>query len=317
MRRPRSPLLPGLVAVLTLMGSTLLIAGPVMAAPIAGAPTVYCADPGTDPSMDTGAGTMITCDTEITNTITDISSGGVPSGHAVVRVTECTGPASGRLDPSFLTCVTDSQNLQDLVTAVDQCNNVGYGGGNVLECSVTVSNEFEGVTPAAITAATVNQCNGSAPDTTGCDPFPASTTNATITQCNDSSYGGGQEDFDCNASGTRSATLEVTIHQCNDSNYGGGSWLTCSASVANDVTAGATPTPTPTASANATPSSGATPSNGTSTSRPRLTPPPTSTVDASASQSSDSSMAVVASLALLMALALFVATRRREEHRTH
>ena len=71
--------------------------------------------------------------------------------------------------------LTDSQILPNLVTTIEQCNGVGYGGGNVLECSVNVINDFVGVTPRAIGAATVNQCNGSAPDTTGCNPFPATT----------------------------------------------------------------------------------------------------------------------------------------------
>ncbi len=264
MRRPVPLFLSALAAILFAAGS-FLTAAPVAAAPIADAPTTYCGDPDTDPSMDTGAGTMITCVTTVTNTITAIDAGtGVASGTAVVSVTECIGPASGRLDPSFLTCTTDLATLVNLVTRVDQCDEVGYGGGNVLECSVEIDNEFVGVTPAAITAATVDQCNGSAPDTTGCDPFPANTSGATITQCNDSSYGGGQEDFICTASGTVTASLSVTVNQCNNSNYGGGSWLTCSATVSNTIIAAppAAPTPSPTVV------------TGTS---PRPTPPPTDT----------------------------------------
>lgn len=249
MRRPISTFFAGLFA-FALVASPVAVPPAVDAAPIAGAPITYCGDPDTDPSMDTGAGTMITCDTTITNTITAIDPvTGVASGTAVVSVTECVGPANGRLDPNDLTCTTDEQNLTELVVAVEQCNGVGYGGGNVLECSVSVVNEFVGVTPEAIGAATVNQCNGSAPDTTGCDPFPATTTNGTITQCNDSSHGGGQEDFNCIASGTTTASLSVTVDQCNNSNYGGGSWLTCTASLTNTVTAEEIPTPTPTPTA--------------------------------------------------------------------
>jgi hypothetical protein len=247
MRRFLTVLLPSLFAIILLAASSLSATSPVSAAPIAGAPTTYCGDPDTDPSMSTGAGTMITCNTTITNTITGIHPvTGVASGSSVISVTECVGPASGRLDPSFLTCSTDAQNLVNLVTSVDQCNGVGYGGGNVLECDVDVINNFVGVTPAVVSAATVNQCNDSAPDTTGCNPFPASTTTATITQCNNSSYGGGQEDFNCIASGTTTASLNVLVNQCNDSNYGGGSWLNCSASLTNNVIpAAATPTPAP------------------------------------------------------------------------
>ena len=249
MRRPLSSFVPILFAFSLLAAGSLAVTSPASAAPIAGAPVTNCGDPVTDPSMDTGAGTMISCDTTIANTVTAIDPAtGVPSGTSVVTVTECIGPANGRLDPADLTCTTDTQNLVGLVTSVDQCNGVGYGGGNVLECSVDVITTFVGVTPQAVTAATVNQCNGSAPDTTGCNPFPASTTSATITQCNNSSYGGGQEDFNCDASGTTTASLSVTVHQCNNSNYGGGSWLNCAVTLTN-MAGSTTLTPTPLAPA--------------------------------------------------------------------
>jgi hypothetical protein len=273
MRRLSAFVLAGMLASGLLASASVLTAAPVSAAPIAGAPVTYCADPDTDPSMDTGDGTMITCDTTITNTITAIDSGtGVASGSSVIVVTECRGFSIGRLDPTSLTCTTDTQNLVNLVASVDQCNEVGYGGGNVLECTVNVINYYVGVVPQAIGAATVNQCNGSATDTTGCTPFPASTTNATITQCNDSSYGGGQEDFICTASGTTSATLDVTVNQCNNSNYGGGSWLTCTTSLSS-VIGGPTPSALP---------HGALPSGGapspTGNSAPASTAAPSSSV---------------------------------------
>jgi hypothetical protein len=250
MRRPLTLLVAGLFTIAAGSTAFLIDDSPVSGAPIADAPITYCADPDTDPSMDTGGGTMITCVTEITNTVTAIDPiSGVASGTAHVKVTECTGPANGRLDPNDLTCTEDEQDLVNLVTHVDQCNEVGYGGGNVLECSVEVTTNFVGVSPQAILAATVDQCNvpqDEGLDKTGCDPFPATTTNATITQCNDSSYGGGQEDFNCLATGsTTSASLSVTVDQCNNSNYGGGSWLNCSASLSNNVEA-VEPTPTPT-----------------------------------------------------------------------
>ena len=151
MRRPLALLLPCLFAFALVAAASILTTPPASAAPIAGAPITYCADPGTDPSIDTGAGTMITCDTTITNTITAIDPiTGVASGSAVVTVTECIGPASGRLDPSFLTCTTDTQSLVNLVTSVNQCDGVGYGGGNVLECNVDVINNFFAVVPEAI-----------------------------------------------------------------------------------------------------------------------------------------------------------------------
>lgn len=234
MRRSFTRFLPGLAAIVLLAAGSSLISPATQAAPLPGVPTTYCGDPSTDGSVSTADGTMITCETAVANTIVAIDAGtGVATGGSVVRVTECTGPANGRLDPADLTCTTSEQILVGLVTAINQCNGVGYGGGNVLECSVAVTNTFVGVSPQAFSAATVNQCNGSAPDTTGCVPFPANTTGATITQCNNSSYGGGQEDFNCTASGTTTASLRVTVNQCNNSNYGGGSWLNCSASVTN------------------------------------------------------------------------------------
>lgn len=258
---------------LALFTTATLTSTPVSAAPIAGAPTTYCGDPDTDPSMDTGAGTMITCETSVENTITGFDpQTGEAVGTAVVRVTECTGPANGRLDPSDLTCNTDEANLTNLVTRVDQCNEVGYGGGNVLECSVEITNEFAGVTPEAIEAATVNQCNNSAsPHKTGCNPYPATTTNATITQCNNSG-GPGQEDFNCLATdSTTTASLSVTVNQCNNSGYGGGSWMNCSTSMTNTATGGGG-TPAPTASpAPSTP----TPGTSAPTPGPDATTPPT------------------------------------------
>jgi hypothetical protein len=280
MRRPLSLLSAGLFALALIVPAYLIGNSPVLAAPIAGAPTTYCADPDTDPSMDTGAGTMITCDTSVTNTVTAIDAiTGIASGTSVVRVTECTGPASGRLDPSFLTCSTDQQVLVNLVTRVDQCNEVGYGGGNVLECNVDVTTEWVGVNPQTVGSATVNQCNVpqfAGLDKTGCVPFPATTPNAAITQCNDSSYGGGQEDFNCTATGTSTTSLRVTVNQCNNSNYGGGSWLNCSADLSNQITALPTPTPTPTLPPTPTPTLPPTP---TRTLPPTATPtlPPTAT----------------------------------------
>lgn len=321
MRRPRFVVLPTMLAIALLATGALITVSPASGAPIAGAPTTYCGDPDTDPSMDTGAGTMITCDTTIANTITAIDPvSGMASGSSVIRVTECTGPANGRLDPADLTCSTDEQSLVSLVTGVEQCNGVGYGGGNVLECNVDVINTFVGVTPEAISAATVNQCNGSAPDTTGCDPYPASTTDATITQCNNSSYGGGQEDFDCTAGGTTTASLSVIVTQCNDSNYGGGSWLTCSASLSNVVLGLATPTPVATATATPGPAGADIPTaplgTGPSMSAaPRgVTPglPDTGVGDLIVEQQNDMSVLGFAGLAFLLIVSFAVISKRRD-----
>lgn len=319
-----------------LAATSLIYASGVIAAPIAGAPTTYCGDPTTDPSEDTGAGTMIQCDTHIKNHVTGIDPvTGIASGDSVISVKECRGPASGRLDPSFLTCSTDEQNLVGLVTHVKQCNGVGYGGGNVLECHVHVTTTFVGVTPQTPTAATVRQCNNSAPDTTGCDPFPATTTNATITQCNNSSYGGGQEDFNCLASGMTTSSLSVTVAQCNNSNYGGGSWLNCSTSLRVVVRpAGPTPTAKPTGAppttaptapnatavpTGAVPTPAATkvpkPTAPTPTRHPgdNTGPPPTNTDPLSGAPQGESSPLLLAGLVLLLGLAVFAWFRRRNE----
>ncbi|MEP7378766.1 MAG: hypothetical protein ABI725_04305, partial [Chloroflexota bacterium] len=119
MRRQFPMLMTGLFVLTAGSAAFLLDNTPASAAPIASAPTSYCADPDTDPTIDTGAGTMITCETTITNTITSIDPvTGVPSGTSVISIKECTGPANGRLDPSVLTCTTDQQNLVNLVTSV-------------------------------------------------------------------------------------------------------------------------------------------------------------------------------------------------------
>ena len=275
MRRPYVFIFTAVFAATLMSATAFLSSSPAIAAPIADAPITYCADPDTDPSMDTGAGTMITCVTEVTNTVTAINSG-VATGTAHVRVTECRGPANGRLDPSDLTCTTDEKDLVGLVTRVDQCNEVGYGGGNVLECSVDVTTNFVGVSPQAILDATVNQCNVpqfAGLDKTGCNPYPATTTNATVTQCNDSSYGGGQEDFNCiapNANETTSA-LSVEVNQCNNSNYGGGSWLNCRTDLAVEVFLQETPPPTEVPTASPAPTATASPAP-TSTASPAPTP---------------------------------------------
>ena len=84
MRRPISLLVSAFFAVTLLAVPSAIISSPVSAAPIASAPTVYCGDPTTDGSVDTGAGTTITCDTQVTNTITGID----PVTDGSVRATQ-------------------------------------------------------------------------------------------------------------------------------------------------------------------------------------------------------------------------------------
>ena len=226
MHRPLRLLFSGLAAVSLLTAASLFVTAPAKAVVIS--PTVTC-------NNGLGNGGAV-CETTVVNTIT-------PSGaSAVVTVRECVGSA-GVPDA---TCTTTTQPLSEAVTAVNQCDGSINGGGGTLLCSVTVTNNYVGITPApTVTAATVNQCVGSV--TTGtvraCTPDPATTTGATITQCNGSANGGGAS-LTCTASGTQSSGLAFIIDQCNGSSNGGGTRTVCSATITNNVLA-TLPTPAP------------------------------------------------------------------------
>ncbi len=226
MYRPLRVLFSGLAAVSLLSAAMLFVTAPASAVVIS--PTVTC-------NNGLGNGGAV-CVTTVVNTIT-------PSGaSAVVTVRECVGSA-GVPDA---TCTTTTESLNEAVTAVNQCDGSINGGGGTLRCTVAVTNNFVGITPApTVTAATVNQCNGSV--TTGtvraCNPDPATTTSATITQCNGSGNGGGAS-LTCTASGTQSSGLAFVIDQCNGSSNGGGTLTVCAATIVNNVlAAGATPPP--------------------------------------------------------------------------
>jgi len=234
MTRSLAVLLASLLAVGVLLLGSMAVAGRASAATIA--PTTTC-------NNGFGNGGAV-CEVTVVNTIT-------PSGgSAVVTVRECTGSA-GVPDA---TCTNATTPLTAPVTAVTQCNGSINGGGGTLLCSVTVTNNFVGLSPT-VTAVTVNQCVGSV--TTGtvraCNPDPATTSGATITQCNASANGGGAS-LTCTASGTQSSGLAVTINQCNGSSNGGGTRTVCSASMINNIVAAPTATPTtrPAASRGAT-----------------------------------------------------------------
>jgi hypothetical protein len=224
----------------------------------------------------------------------------------VVTVRECQGSAG---DPAA-TCTNTTLPLTEPVTAVDQCNGSINGGGGVLLCSITVTNNFVGISPEpTVTAATVNQCNGSV--TTGdvrtCNPDPATTDGATITQCIGSANGGGTS-LTCTASGTQSSGLSVLIRQCNDSSNGGGTRTVCNATMTNNILPAATPSPTPVPAptATASPAPGAT---AAPTATPRPTAPNTSTGELAAGQSG-SELLVVSGLVFLCALSLITVVRR-------
>ena len=182
-----------------------------------------------------GAGIGFECDVTVTNSV-NLATGATSS---VVTVRACRGAPNTTLVCAPVT----TTNATDPVTAINQCNAQGNGGGGSLICRVSVTNIFTG--NGSETPATVNQCNGSADGsgTNTCSPFPASTTNATVTQCNGSSNGGGST-VDCRvASGSMtSSALPVTVNQCNGSENGGGSITRCSTSLTNRfVAAGAVP----------------------------------------------------------------------------
>lgn len=208
-----------LLAAGLLLLSSLALASGASAATIA--PTTTCSN-----GVDDTPGLGLVCEVTVVNTIT--ASG----GSARVTVRECHGAAG----PTQAACSTTVTNLTQPVSAVTQCNNSINGAGGTLRCSVQVTNDFVGLSAGA-TAATVNQCVGSAGGggiTIECIPFPATTTGATITQCNGSANGGGLvESSTCTATGTKSAAHGVTINQCNGSANGGGALIICSASISN------------------------------------------------------------------------------------
>jgi hypothetical protein len=85
--RPLAFLIVGLFAV-ALVPSPTAISTPVDEATRIGAPIPYCRDPDTDPTIDTGTRTMITCGTTVTDTIGAIDPAtGVASDAGVRAIT--------------------------------------------------------------------------------------------------------------------------------------------------------------------------------------------------------------------------------------
>ena len=162
----------------------------------------------------------MTCTFTIDNTVT-------PTGatSSTITGTACLA-AAGVLPPSG--CTTTVSTSNQLVTSVNQCNGIAYGGGSNVTCKVAVVNTV--VAGTSTPGVSVNQCIGSgtgggtAP-TEVCSPV-AATTGATVTQCNGSGNGGGAMDrVQCTETGGATA-LPVTITQCDGSSNGGGSTMT-------------------------------------------------------------------------------------------
>ena len=181
-------------------------------------------------SIDNTPGLGISCDVTVINNL-DVATGVASS---TVTLKECRGAAN-----TALTCTTATTSYGSLVSSVEQCNFAANGGGASVICNVYVTNNITGDATTGVTAATVNQCNGSGASgpapTLNCSPFPASTTSATITQCNGSTNGGGApERVTCTVTpSTVSSQLPVSINQCNNTANGGGSVVTCTASLTN------------------------------------------------------------------------------------
>lgn len=163
--------------------------------------------------------------------------------------------------------VTTTHSTQ-LVTSVNQCNNITEVGGSNVYCNVNITNDVPVGTSTA--AVTVDQCIGSATTSTeNCNPT-SSTSGATVTQCNGSATGGGnyagQFAVGCNVTGATSAD-PVTVTQCNNTAIGAGSSVTCNTTYSNNFIAATTTTTTTPASSTGTGGTGTgTGTGGTGTS---------------------------------------------------
>lgn len=264
-----------------ILGGIAQSGGEVSAAPQS-APIAQCND---DTASNVG-GQGLSCTITIVNFVT--SSGTATTTPSTVTLTRCFG-AAGPIGAGAGTCSTTTSTSPTPITSIQQCDGVSNGGGGVLICTVTMTNNFSGTPAQPLGAASVYQCVGSAitgPGAPGtCTPVNTpgvtSVTAATVGQCNGSGNGGTSVGFICTVSTGSTATtvLPVNIDQCNSSANGGGALVKCQATVTSVVSAIAAPTVTPTpvtiVAPAATPAPTATPSPIT-----RL--PSTSTEDRSA-----------------------------------
>jgi len=175
-----------------------------------------------------------------------------------VTLTSCTGFAN-----AIETCIGPTVSTQSL-TAIDQCNGSGSGGGATVRCDVIVTGA-----PTGTSAVTISQCVGSGQGG-GTQPtivcIPGSTpndTSAQIQQCDSSGNGGGgTERVKCSVTPASTTASVPTIKQCNGSGNGGGAYVTCTVTISSAGAAAATPTAGSTTTATAgggsvTPTAGA------------------------------------------------------------
>jgi hypothetical protein len=230
----------------------------------------------------------VTCNVTVENSIIGGTSSTIITTACVTAAplgpptpAECASPAGYRGYFGYYETVTTSSQL---VTSVNQCNGIVYGGGSNVICNVTVINDIPAGTPTA--GVTVNQCNnsGTAPGYPDVSCVPAgSTSNATVNQCNYSGYGGGTFfgtlAVHCTAPVAAATALPVTINQCNGTAYGGGSTVTCAATITNNFVA-TPPTTTTTAPPTTTTTAPPTTTTTTTTTGPTTTtaPPTTTTI---------------------------------------
>jgi hypothetical protein len=250
------------VASLALIG---LGTATVASAAPSGAPGVSQCNP---PETPIAPALQETCIVTVVNTTT--ASGATSSTTTTSSCLAAPGVYSPScplsLGPNLGPIVTTLQSNQ-LVTSVNQCNNITEVGGSNVYCNVNVINDVPVGTPTA--AVTVNQCIGSATTSTeNCNPT-SSTTGATVTQCNGSATGGGnyagQFAVGCTVTGGTSA-LPVTVTQCNLTAIGAGSSVTCGTTYTNNFETATTPTsPTGTGGSGTASAGGGTGGTGTET----------------------------------------------------
>ena len=237
------------------LGGPAQLGGQVSAAPQS-APIAQC---NNDTASNVG-GQGLSCTITIVNFVT--SSGTATTTPSTVTLTRCFG-AAGPIGAGAGTCSTTTSTSSQPITSITQCDGVSNGGGGVLLCTVTMTNNFSGTPAQPLGPASVYQCIGSAitgPGAPGtCTPVNTpgvtSVTAATVGQCNGSGNGGTSVGFICSvASGSTATTvLPVNIDQCNGSGNGGGALLTCRATVTSVVAPTGTPAPVTIVAPTATP----------------------------------------------------------------
>jgi hypothetical protein len=206
----------------------------VASATNSGPPAVAQCNP---PEFPTPAADQVTC---VVTVVNNVSSSGATS--STITTTACLAAAGVPFPscPLSVGPVSSTTTSTQLVTSVNQCNGIVFGGGSNTYCNVNVINNVPVGTAAP--GVSVDQCVGSAGGGGGggstqiCDPT-SSTTSATVTQCNGSGYGGGtyagETTVACTVTGGTSA-LPVTVNQCNGTGYGGGSAITCMSTFTNN-----------------------------------------------------------------------------------